>query len=342
MEQSNIQKQPDLVTTVEALKSSPPNKINSAIFYGLSNLSKADVETIRPVWHDLAPALRRKVVREMVELSETNYELEYRSFGLFALSDDDPGVREAAIEVLWEDASLEVMSMLIQMAQHDPNREVRAAATSALGRYILMGELGDLPESETRRALDAAVSLYQNVQEDVAIRRRALEAMANSSHSMVPGAIQSSYRSADREMRISSVFAMGRTCDDRWEDVLINELESDDAEMRYEAVRAAGELELASALPLLSKLIGDDDREIQMAAIWALGEIGGREAMRLLTSVAEYAEEEDDEDLLEAVEDALGSASFVDGDMPSRLTFDEDDYTYVDDAEDDAPSKLLH
>jgi hypothetical protein len=91
--------------------------------------------------------------------------------------------------------------------------------------------------------------------------------------------------------------------------------------MRYEAARASGELEIAEAVPQLGRLSRENDREIQNVAIWSLGEIGGTQAMRLLSVLAEEAEEAEDDDLIEIIEDAIGSASLV-GD---ELDFDFDD-----------------
>ncbi len=86
-------------------------------------------------------------------------------------------------------------------------------------------------------------------------------------------------------------------------------LQSDDPEMRYEAARAAGELMIEDAIKHLRKLVLDDDREVKEVAIWSLGEIGGSEATRILQRLANDAENSDDEELIEAIEDALGSAT---------------------------------
>lgn len=311
---------PDLATTLDALKQGEDGKLNATIFYGLSDLAEAEVERVKLVWKNLIPSYRRRIVRRMVDVSETDFEMDYRAMGMLTLEDDDPGVREASIELLWEDESLELMRRLISIAQQDESREVRAAAASALGRFILLGELGDLPESETEQAQDAAVRLLTDPQEDVDVRRRALEAIANSSHTIVDGAIREAYASSDQRMRVSALFAMGRTCDDQWGDVVVRELEGDNAEMRYEAARAAGELELRAAVPQLVKLAVDGkDREIREMAIWSLGEIGGRDAMKALNLLVRKARSDGDDELLEALEDAIASASLIDGDNPDLM-----------------------
>ena len=42
-----------------------------------------------------------------------------------------------------------------------------------------------------------------------------------------------------------------------------------------------------------------------------MGEIGGREALRILSALSEDVDTTDDEDLLEAVEDAIGNATMI-------------------------------
>lgn len=314
--------QPNLEAVLEALKAGDGGVPSSEVFYGISGLTHKDILQLAPVWLSLTPAYRRKILRAMIEISETDFEMDYRSIGMFALTDPDPVVREAAIEVLWEDESLELLSQLITMATSDEIREVRTGAASALGRFVLLGELDDLPQDETRLVQKAVIDLLNDQNEDIAVRRRALEAIANSSHETVPDFIRKAYYGDNPQMRISSLFAMGRTCDNQWADVILEELESDDPEMRYEAARASGELELQDAVPVLSRLAVEDEREIQEVSVWALGEIGGREAMRVLNYLAEIAEDDGDDELLDAIHEAIGNASLVMGDID--LSFDED------------------
>jgi HEAT repeat protein len=289
--------------------------LSADVYYGLSDLTDREIATLRPAWQKLDDDYRLKIMQRLAETSEVNYDIDYRAFGLFGLEDSSPEVRQTAIEVLWADESLELMDRLIAVAQRDDNTEVRAAALTDLGRFILLGELGDLPESKTVKAQNIALKLYNDLTQPVDVRRRALEAIANCGHDSVTNAIKQAYRSSNRQMQISAVFAMGRTCDEQWEDIVLQELQSEDAEMRYEAARAAGELELLDAVPALSQLVFEEDREISEMAVWSLGEIGGREALRVLNAAMEQAEAAADEEMIEAVEDAIGNASLAGGGM---------------------------
>ncbi len=299
---------PDIETTLNDLREGEEsNHVAATVFYGLSGLQPEELTTLAAVWDSLSPDYRRHVVSELAEASETNFDLDYGVLGQFVLADDDEDVREAAIELLWENNSIEVMNRLIEMARADEAIHVRAAATSALGRFILWGELDDLPMTQIEPALQTALQLLNEPEVDV--RRRALEAVANSSHEIVASAIESAYKSDDVKMRVSAVFAMGRTCDETWSDEVLAALQSDDPEILYEAARAAGELMIDDAIRHLRKLVLDDDREVKEVAIWSLGEIGGSEASRILQRLLNDAENSDDEELKEAIEDALGSAT---------------------------------
>jgi HEAT repeat protein len=322
--------EPDLEMALEALQSLDSQTISADILYGLSRLTTTDLERVKPGWDALPANLRQRALEQMTEFSELNFEADYRAMGLLGLDDVDSNVRKAAIGTLWEDESLETMNRLIKMAQWDEALEVRATAASALGHYILLGELGDIPENETTPAQDAALNLWMDEGEDVEIRRRALEAIANCSHSIVPEAINEAYASPDKQLRISAVFAMGRTCNERWEEEILREIDSDDAEMRYEAARAAGELGLVSSIPRLAQLVIYDDIEIKLVTIWSLGEIGGKEAIRVLERLSEEIGDETNDELADAIEDALATASLMGDDLPFMFDLD-------DESERDAP-----
>ena len=318
---SDIPEKPDIETTLRLLVASVDGSFDAVVFYGLSALTESEINRVQAVWDSLPDDYRIKLLQRLVDTSETNFDLDYRGLAFYALSDDHPEVRTAAIELLWEDETLELMQHLIEMAQWDESISVRSAAASALGRFILLGELGDLPEVETMRAQDAVVELLTNQDEDVEVRRRSLEAIANCSHEIVDEAIEEAYHSLDSRMRASALFAMGKTCDAQWSEIVLRELDSDDPEFRFEAARASGELELEEAIPSLTRLAQSGDREIKEAAIWALGEIGGGQVIKILTVIADSIAETGDDDLLEAVEEAISIAS-----LPGKdFDFDFDD-----------------
>ena len=284
----------------------------------LSNLGEDDRQMLYAGWGAIPRERRCEIIRQLAEITDADFDTDFTAVTRLALTDLSEEVREAAIEASWPDETPQVFNRLLPMAAVDSSVSVRASAMSALGRFILLGELGKFDASLARQAQNLAIRLYSKADEDTDVRRRALEALSNSSRVEVGPMIRESYESDNARMRISAVYAMGRSCDERWSDVVLQELSSDDPAMRFEAVRAAGELELEEAVPLIGPMLRDPDRQIMEMAIWSLGEIGGAEAQRFLSTMLQYAEDKDDQGLMEMVEDAIASAGLV----GSGLVFD--------------------
>jgi HEAT repeat protein len=138
-----------------------------------------------------------------------------------------------------------------------------------------------------------------------------LESLAYVCDQRVLASIREAYRSPSEKLRISAVFAMGRSADTRWDEEVRRELLSTNPEMRYEAARACGELQLLESVAMLEELTEDTDAEVQEAAIWALGQVGGDRAREIL----EHHGRGDDEALRVAAEAALEEFEFLHGDL---------------------------
>mgnify|MGYP005836160575 CR=1 FL=1 len=286
--------------------------ITKAIVRRLSNLGESEQQALIKAWGNIPVARRHQVLREITTLSETDFDTDFSAVTRLALTDLHENLREAAIEASWMDESVELMNRLLPMATVDSSPAVRAAAVSALGRFILQAELGKFSPMQARQAERIALKLYQNANEDVRVRCRALEAIANSSRPEVVGMIQESYQNGDARLRAAAIYAMGKSCDARWASAVLRELGSDDPGIRFESIRAAGELGIEEAVPQISKLVAEADRQTLEMAIWSLGEIGSGESRRVLEQLFKYAEELEDDSLIEQVEDALASASLFD------------------------------
>lgn len=313
--ESANRQQYDLEGALHALQTHSGRVVAPAILYGLSGITHDEAASITSVWSQIDASHRRHIMRVLADSAEADFELDYTSLAQVALRDEDADVRQAAIDALFASEDVETMDLLVSCALGDPSIDVRAAALSALGPYILAGELDELPQQDVVRAQDAALRMWENEHEDIDVRRRALEALAHSSRDEVYPAILEAFRHEDRRLRISSLFAMGKSCDERWADVVLEELESTDAEIQYEAARAAGELEIEDAVPVLKTLAFGDDVEIRDVAVWSLGEIGGREAKRALELLARDAKARGDDDFLEALDDAIASAALGGDDL---------------------------
>ncbi len=293
--------------------------LTAAVINRLSDLNTADLARFREGWPKIPTDRRSQLLQRLGETSETNFELDFVEVTRLGLGDVDEEVRVAAIEAAWYDETVNFLYALMKLAVRDPAEAVRAEALSAMGRFMLLGELGDLKPSIALEAQDVALAVYRSDDESIDVRRRAVEALGNCTREGVPELIQDAYESDDSRMKASALFAMGRSCDDTWAGIILDELVSDDPELRYEAARAAGELELSDAVERLGQMLHDDDREVLEMAVSALGEIGGDEARELLEAGIERAEIAGDEALSEAIHEALEHASLIGED----LSFDD-------------------
>ncbi len=285
------------------------SRLSVSTLYGLSGLDRAEAQLFQETWPAMAIERRRQIINFLVEIAEASFEVNFGQVFRFCLGDEDEKVRAAAIEGLWEDNDTVLINPLISLLQDDPSISVRAGAATSLGRYVLLGELDKIKAHHFSLAEEALLETIGSPLEDLEVRRRAVESIAYSSDEGVGEIIETAYYDDDERMRTSAVFAMGRSADPCWSDLVINELESSRPEMRYEAAMASGELELADATPFLANLVNDPDREVLEAAIWALGQIGGNEARRILYECYR----EGDEFLCEAIEEALAQLEFMRG-----------------------------
>jgi len=271
----------------------------------------------------------------LVDNAETNFELDFNALFRLTMKDEDAEVRALSIDGLWEDEEVNLITPLVQVLGNDPAERPRAAAASSLGRFVLMADLEEIESRYAKLLRGALLKAIGSREESLEVRRRAVESIAYSSEDCVQDVIAQAYADADERMRISAVFAMGRSADKAWSDAALKELSSTNPAMRYEAARACGELEVSSAVPALVRLLDDPDREVQAAAIAALGQIGGRQARRALERCLRSA----DEVISMAAEDALAELElgqepldmFVcDGLAPSYMEEDEEEDEELD------------
>jgi len=287
-----------------------------ASLYHLSSLETKDVARVREMWPCLPVKLRRHLFTRLAELAEADFEVDFGAVFRLGLEDKDAKVRTAAIEGLWEDEDVRLVPLLAARLREDEAITVRAAAATSLGRFILLGELEKIrPEPQTI-AYEALLAARQDTEEHKEVRRRALESLAYASNETVAELIREAYATPEEKVRISAIFAMGRSADTRWARQVQQELFSPNPELRYEAARACGELQLPKAVPGLEELADDADSEVQEAALWALGQIGGDQARQILKRYCRVK----DEATRTAAETALDELEFLHGDLSEFFT----------------------
>ncbi|HEY41946.1 MAG TPA: hypothetical protein G4O18_08870 [Dehalococcoidia bacterium] len=272
----------------------------------LSELSGLDTEQLalfEQAWGKIETEQRCRIVSQLVKLADENVGLNFNVIFKKCLTDPDAEVRRQAIEGLWECEESSLVPPLIDLFENDSSEMVQTEAAAALGRFAMLAEHGKLHETTTTSLGLALLSIISDENKPVNIRCCALEAVAPLSLPGVSNAISENYQCADDQLNLSSICAMGISCDPSWLPTLLEELTNPDAERRRVAASALGELEEEDAVPQLAELVYDDDIDVQIAAIRALGEIGGAEARECL----ELCLDDDEETIRLAAEQALDS-----------------------------------
>jgi len=288
-----------------------------------SDLEGADLEALRSVWLQVRPDRRFNLLEDLEHLAESDTLVSFDNVAQMALDDAEPRVRTVAIRLLWEAENPRLAATFLKMLKKDPHPDVRAAAATALGLFVYLGELEEIPANLHRRVEDNLL-LAHTGQENALIRRRALESLGFSGRQEVPPLIRAAYEQEDPDWVASSLYAMGRSADDSWGPEILRMLRHPRTNVQIEAIRAAGELELSNARRTLLQLLDDSliDQEIRAAIFWALSKIGGEDVRETLEEHLEEAEEDEEISLLE---DALDNLTFTEDpsmDLYGMMGFD--------------------
>lgn len=261
------------------------------LLHNLSDLTEAELKQIEAAAAHYSPQRRLELLQALVQLAEDHIDYDFRPIFTWALEDADPRIRTLAIEGLWEDEHTHLVNRYLQLLG-DEDEMVRATAAMALGRFIQLGELGEIPSSYADRAAEALWEIYHTPREAVDVRRRALEGLSTSSKAGVHRLIEGARHDKNPLMRASAFYAMGRSADQRWIPYLLPELNEENPALRFEVVRALGELASKAAIdPLILMLDTEHDSEVRMAILEALGQIGGDKAKKALQMAVESEDE---------------------------------------------------
>ena len=254
---------------------------------------------------------------KLTDLGDDDFHLDFSAVFRRGLYDVDAEVRRLSIDGLWEHEHVTLVRPFLRLLE-DESPEVQASAASALGRFVLQGELGQLTMERFQEIVSRLLALTDDVAVPTAVRRRAIESLAYSSDPELRGIIARAYEDPDDRMRQSAIFAMGRSADEYWRGQVRAELSSDEAAFRFEAARAAGELADPKAVASLARLLADEEIGVREVAIWSLGQIGGAQARRALQIFIE----QDESELAEQARDALAEMALLEGDLTTPFLGD--------------------
>lgn len=315
---------------------------SSIVLERFSDLEESELASLKESWPQIGSSRRKRIIRDLKEIAENDMLVSFDGVAILALDDSDPDVRANAIGLLWEYEKKRLIPVLIGMLKDDEDKDVRAAAATGLGKFIYLGEMEEIP---TDAYLDTENALLDTIKgmDDKEVRQRALEAASFSCHKIVQDAIRRAYASEDPTWEASAMFAMGRSADKRWADMIIENIDHPASDVQIAAIIAAGELELAESREALVILLesGQLAEDLHQVIVWSLSQIGGENVRSVLEYLLENADEEEDEEAIEFLESALENLEFNEG-MPLLDMFDfdldkDDDFYNTADEDGDVP-----
>jgi HEAT repeat protein len=289
-----------------------------------SDIDPASLDQFLETWPRVKPTRRLLLLDGLLSLLDSDTLVSFDDLGRTLLTDPDHGVRWRAIKLLAESDDPKLVPAFVDILKNDPDSEPRVEAATALGEFVRLGELEELPKDKHRAAEDALLAVANSDAEQPSLRRRALESLGFSSRPEIETLIESAYQREDPEWQASALSAMGRSSDEQWREEVIGALLNEDPRIRLAAVEAAGELSLPEARPILLKMLEEeDDDDVSGAAIWSLSQIGGEDVRVYLLNLLDQAE---DDELTEFLEDALENLEFTEGfGQFDMMSVDEDD-----------------
>jgi hypothetical protein len=197
----------------------------------------------------------------------------------------------------------------------DEPEQLRATAAIALGPVLELAETDGFEDPDdvpiTQRTFRNIQEWFHKLHFDNSIpkevRRRILEASVRAPEEWHQNAIRAAYSSGDKEWILTAVFSM------RWirgfDEQILEGLKGGDAEIQSEAIQAAGNWELDAAWSHILALVRDPatPKSLLLPAIGAVASIRPAEAQSILVDLADS----DDEEIAEAVDEAVGMAEAV-------------------------------
>ncbi len=273
----------------------------------LSDLDQEGFALFAKAWPYLSVPRKQALVLQLGELADANIELSHHPIFLVGLKDDDPEVRQNSILNLWEYDDPGLVPELVQALENDPAPQVRAAAASALGNFLLFGAIRDLsPELMEQIELCLVAGLKDHATPE--IRQNCIASLGYSPSASFTEIIENAYASADEGLKLAAIIAMGRTLNRKWTPIIIKELFNHSPLIRAEAARSAGELEARETIESLIDLIDDVDVAVKVNSIWALGQIGGDRAENAFEVFDASLE---DDEVVTALAEAVEHLAFV-------------------------------
>jgi HEAT repeat protein len=271
-----------------------------------SDIASSDLEEIKKIWPKITLERRISLLSELEEMMGEDTLLCCDELGKFALTDDFPEVRVAAISLLGECDDPKIARVYIDMLDNDDSESVQISAAEALGKFVLLGELEEIPSSTSKLSYEA-LTLKLKSKSSKELQQELLKSLAYSSNPKITPMIEAAFLNPDPSWKLAAIISMGRSADERWEKPILQMIKSENPEFQSEAIKAAGELSLSPARMMLIQLLEneEDDMELRFNAIWALSKIGGDNVKSVLQQILEETADDEEAQIIETALEEL-------------------------------------
>ena len=297
-----------------------------------SDIGMDELHSLLDTWPRIKPGRKLTLLEDLDSLAEADTLVSFDDVARALLTDSDPDVRVRAIRLLDESEDPRLASTYLDMLKNDSDVNVRVEVAKALNLFVDLGELEKIPEDIYHEIEDVLLA-SANGEDDLRVRRAALESLGYSSRPEITTLIDSAFHRQDPNWRASALVAMGRSADERWEDEVTTSLVSEDERVKRAAVQSAGELNLQSARPILIRLLEEgEDEDVVSAAVWSLSQIGGEDARTYIETLLDQTE---DEEQIAFLEEALDNLAFTEDLARFELLAVDPDAELEDPEEDD-------
>ena len=303
-----MQKETTITEIIQALLDTE-KPFPASLLYAFSDLEQQECTQLLEVWEQIPLQRRRALMDDLSEMAERDDLMLFEEVGRIALEDSDPQVKVSAIDLLFQAEDTRLLPKFLSLLKEHESADVRAAAANVLGPYVYMGEFDRIHAEQLRRVENALLKAHHEDASEL-VRRRALESLGYSSRNEVPDLVRAAYATQETTWLESALFAMGKSADEQWKDLVLAHLKDENLLVRLQAVHAAGELGLAGARASLLRVLERefDITDLRREAVWALGQIGGEGVEKALDRLLERLDDDEDIDL---VEEALDQLNFT-------------------------------
>lgn len=273
----------------------------------LSDLNDNEFVNFSETWEQLETKSQIQIIASIYDLSEENSDLNFEKIFKLGLKSSDESLIYASLEGLWESDGHDTLRQLILLAHKTLSPHVKGTIMTHIARFIVLGIDGKINSTMLENVHTLLKTTYNNHEESTEVRRRALESLAYFDNPETQDFIKEAYISNNPTLKVSSIYAMGKTCNTIWIPLLCEELNNEDPEIRYESVEAIVEIGEDKSAEILLQLIEDDDQQVRLSVISGLGKLGTLSSKEALIKCMD----DEDDEVIEAARLSLENLDFL-------------------------------